>query len=532
MGTVVSMENITKVYEANGLTANDHVNFSLEEGEIHCLAGENGAGKTTLMNVLYGLEAPTSGRILLKGKEVRIHSPLQANKLGIGMVHQHFKLIPEYTVAQNVVLGMEPTKGYFHVDDKTALKQVGEVIDHHHFSIDPKKRVNELTIGQLQQVEIVKMLYRDVDILILDEPTAVLTEQEINTLFHTIRDLASKGKSLILITHKLHEIKAISHRVTILRKGAHVATKPIDALSEKEISRLMVGKQIDLLVDRERYEGETREVITFSDVTVARRNQERPLLNHLSFTAYSGEVLGFAAVGGNGLGELEAVLGGMLHVSSGTITYNGEDITRNSPAKLRDKGLAYVPSDRLKRGSSVRASVQENMIISDKDSFKKYGVMQWKDAEAHTKRLLTAYSVSGTPRMPMGTLSGGNIQKVILAREIKRHRDFMIFSEPTWGLDVASSRYVYDRIMELRDRGSAVILISSNLDEILSLADRIIVLYRGTIVAELSRTESCTKEEIGEYMLGLKVQESLLDAHPELYRDISAHMAGAKGGER
>lgn len=529
MGNVVSMENITKIYEANGLTANDHVNFSLQEGEIHCLAGENGAGKTTLMNVLYGLEAPTSGRILLRGKEVHIHSPLQANKLGIGMVHQHFKLIPEYTVAQNVVLGMEPTRGLFHVDERTALKRVGEVIDHHHFSIDPKKRVYELTIGQMQQVEIVKMLYRDVDILILDEPTAVLTEQEIDRLFQTIRALSSKGKSLILITHKLHEIKAISHRVTILRKGAHVATEPISALSEKEISRLMVGKQIDLQVDREAYTGEKREVITFSDVTVSRRNQERPLLNCINFSACSGEVLGFAAVGGNGLGELEAVLGGMMPVSSGTITYNGQDITRFSPSQLRTMGLAYVPSDRLKRGSSVRASVQENMIVSEKGSFVKYGVMQWREAETHSSRLLTTYSVSGKPRMPMGTLSGGNIQKVILAREIERHRDFMIFSEPTWGLDVASSRYVYDRIMELRGQGSSVILISSNLDEILSLADRIIVLYRGTIVAELSRTASCTKEEIGEYMLGLKVQESLLEAHPELYRDI---MARAGGGEK
>jgi simple sugar transport system ATP-binding protein len=509
MEHAVEMRGIVKIYPGTGLRANDGVDLLLQKNEILCLAGENGAGKTTLMKVLYGLERPDSGTISIMGTQTPIHSPLEANRLGIGMVHQHFMLVDEFTVAQNVVMGKEPRRHRFTYDLVTAEKQVAEVIDTHHFSIDPNKPVGKLTVGQKQQVEIVKMLYRNVDILILDEPTAVLTEQEIESLFVTLRALAAHGTSLILITHKLHEIKAISDRVAIMRQGKMVGDYSTASVDEREISRLMMGESVSLSIDKKPYNGEKRPVLRFDDVSVVRRNQERPLLNKVSFTAHSGEILGFAGVGGNGLGVLEAVLGGFLPITEGTITHNGEDISHDDSADLRRNGLAFVPADRLSVGSALSATVAENLIIASRKSYVNHGVMGKKRIEERTRTLLDTYSVKGRSHMPMGTLSGGNIQKVILAREMEQYRDHIVFSEPTWGLDIASSLFVYEKMLELRDNGAAVILISSNLDEILALSDRIIIFYRGTVVALLEAKElkQVTKEEMGAYMLGLKRQE-------------------------
>lgn len=505
----VEMHDIVKIYRETGLRANDHVDLALRKGEILCLAGENGAGKTTLMKVLYGLERPDAGTISVMGSEVAIDSPLQANRLGIGMVHQHFMLVDDFSVAQNVTLGNEPLKHRIAFDLRKAQEEVDAVIRKNRFSIDVSKRVGSLTVGQKQQVEIVKMLYRDVDILILDEPTAVLTEQEIDSLFETLRTLADHGTSLILITHKLHEIKAISDRVAIMRQGRMVGDFATSSVDEKEISRLMMGQSVSLAIDKQPYLGTQSPVLRFEDVTVLRRNQSRPLLNHVSFEARSGEILGFAGVGGNGLGELESVLAGTLPISGGAIFHQDQDVSASDAHALRKRGLAYVPADRLYVGSALEADVAENLVVADRTKFTRHGILQRTKIQRHAAELLHTYSVKGTPSMPIGTLSGGNVQKVILAREIDRYRDYIVFSEPTWGLDIASSRFVYEQMVRLRDKGAAVLLISSNLDEILSVSDRVVVFYRGTVVAVLDADalRTVTKEEMGAYMLGLQKQE-------------------------
>jgi len=511
MGTqAVSMSGITKIYSSNGLRANDNVSFDAEVGEIVSLAGENGAGKTTLMKILYGLEAATSGTISIFGKKVSIGSPLDANRLGIGMVHQHFMLIPEYTVAQNVVMGIEPTSWGFIYCEKEANEKVNEVITRHNFSISAEQKVSSLTVGQMQQVEIVKMLYRSVDILILDEPTAVLTEKETAALFSTLENLAAHGKTLILITHKLNEIKQISNRVAIMRKGKLVDICTTAEVTEHDLSRMMVGKPIDLQISKKETTSASEDtIISFSNVTVEKRGQERPLLNKISFSAKSGEILGFAGVGGNGLGILEAVMSGFLPVTRGTIYHKNKDISNCNTRELRKDGLAYVPADRLTIGSALSATVEENIIVSSRRSFIRRGLIDQERVEAYAGELISRYDVRAKPQMPVGTLSGGNIQKLILGREIDQFRDYIVFSEPTWGLDIASSQFVYKKMEELRDSGAAVLLISSNLDEILTVADRILVFYRGEIVAALccSESETVSKERIGDYMLGLVRQD-------------------------
>jgi simple sugar transport system ATP-binding protein len=578
---MVEMRDISKRYPERTSWANRQVSLDLKRGEILCLAGENGAGKTTLMKILYGLTAPTEGEILVKGRKVIINSPLAANRLGIGMVHQHFMLFPELTVSQNVVMGIEPVRFGLFYDTTTANHLVRELIEQHHFSVRPQTPVGELTVGEMQQVEILKMLYRNVDILILDEPTAVLTDQEIAALFRTFKVFAESGKSLILITHKLKEIKAISDRVAIMRQGEMLGVKDTKTIDEFEISRLMVGKGVELWNDRQRESAETRRtggpqpeapqtgempvtappgppppkgglVITLESGTVERRGQARPLLDHISFSARAGEILAFAGVGGNGLGVLEAVLGGFLPISSGRILLLGEDISRLKTRQLRKRGLAYVPADRLGVGSAQDALVWEHLAVN-----RRREVFGWRSGplgSANTRQenkrrvpflldskavsrfaadLIKRYDIAGNEGLPLRALSGGNIQKLILAREIDQYRDYIVFSEPAWGLDVSASRYVYEQITGLRDRGAAVILISSNLDEILSIADRIIVLYRGSIAAEFSlprnsntvKYDSITvvndsntvysdmktvlnldsiKEEIGACMMGLK----------------------------
>ncbi len=506
MDLAVEMRAITKIYPENNLRANDEVDFLLQKGEILCLAGENGAGKTTLMKVLYGLEDHQEGTIKIRGNQVDISSPLVANRLGIGMVHQHFMLVENFTVAQNVLMGIEPRKHGIVYDMRKAVRLVDEVIERHHFSIDASMLVRNLTVGQKQQVEIIKMLYRDVDILILDEPTAVLTEQEIESLFSTLQQLALTGKSIILITHKLQEIKAVSDRVSVMRQGRMLGTYETKEVDERQISALMMGKSISLSIEHPPKRADSRPIIELRKITVLRQGQERPLLNNLSFTAYSGEILGFAGVSGNGLGVLEAVLGGFIPTFNGKVLHNGEDITNIGSELLRKQGLAYVPSDRLKIGSSLKASVQENIIVGASGTFKKNGFLDQKRVTRYTNDLLERYSIKATAQMPIGTLSGGNIQKVILSREIERFQDYIVFSEPTWGLDIASSQFVYKQMAALRDKGAAVILISSNLDEILTIADRIIVLYRGTRVVSFAGEEArnLSKEEIGEYMLGIR----------------------------
>jgi simple sugar transport system ATP-binding protein len=499
----LEMRDVRKLYPENGVLANDGVDFSVEKNEVHALVGENGAGKTTLMKILYGLERPDSGSVFFHGSEVQIRNPLDANRSGIGMVHQHFRLIPEFSVAENVVLGIEPLRRKVFFDRERAVRQVRSVIEEYGFSLDPRLKVQDLTVGQMQLVEIVKILYRQAELLILDEPTSVLTEQQIQKLFTTIRSLTALGKTIIIITHKLGEVKAISDRVTVLRKGRVEAVRQTSDVDERELSRLMVGKSIIFQFAREAVPpGPT--VLDLQKVYLEQRGEGRALLDGIDLQVHAGEIVGVAGVGGNGLSELEDVVSGLRKVSSGRMFHNGKEITRLSAGKLRERGLSYVPADRLFRGSSLQSTVLENMIVSHHHDFLTGGMISQSRAERFASQLTEDFAIDGDPRVPIGTLSGGNIQKVILARELASHSDFIVFSEPTWGLDVASAEFIYQKILDIRMRSVATLLISSNLDEILGLADTLIVMYRGRIVGRFPNSKTLSKELIGEYMMGLR----------------------------
>ncbi|GHV87564.1 heme ABC transporter ATP-binding protein [Spirochaetia bacterium] len=407
-------------------------------------------------------------------------------------------------------MGLEPVKFGIFYDRAKAEAAVNAVIEAHHFSIEADKPVHSLTVGQMQQVEILKLLYRNVEIIILDEPTAVLIEQEINSFFKTLKALASAGKSIVLITHKLREIKLISDRVAVMRRGAMVGIRNTDDINEYDISRMMIDSDFTETFKQKKKKIEGKPVLNFDHVTVKRRGQKRLLLDDISFTVNAGEILGFAGVGGNGLGVLEAVLGGFLPITSGKIYHREKDISRFDAPHLRREGLAYVPADRLRVGSAPGATVNENIILNRRGKFSSGGFLDFKAIRSFSAGLIRRYDISGDGDQNAVTLSGGNIQKMILAREIDQFQDYIVFSEPTWGLDIAAGAYVYGEIGKLRDRGAAVILISTNLDEILSLADRIIVFYRGTIAAELDNRNNNPdiKEEIGGYMMGLKKQRT------------------------
>ncbi|MDR2159394.1 MAG: ABC transporter ATP-binding protein [Treponema sp.] len=543
----IRMRGITKRYEGKNSRANSNISLDLFRGEILCLAGENGAGKSTLMKILYGLEEPTEGEIVVKGRTVQIASPLTANRLGIGMVHQHFMLFPEYTVAENVVMGIEPRRGGFLYDTKTAVKKVDAALRAHGFSIRADRMVGDLTVGEMQQVEICKMLYRAVDIIILDEPTAVLTGQETAALFAALQNLSARGTSLILITHKIREILRISHRVAVLRKGELVGVRITAETDEGEISRMMTGAAGGIVPaagavmgpsgkivpsaaavssvktvspgtaappipgSGGRREDSGTPVLAFEEVTVIRHGQRRPLLDQLSFDLNAGEILGFTGVGGNGLGVIEAVLGGFLHPASGKVLHHGRDISRLNIRRLRRQGLSYVPADRLRVGCALEARVDENLILDRRKELVRGGIFDRRAVKAFCGELAGRYGINGGLSDSAASLSGGNLQKLILAREIDQFRDYIVFSEPTWGLDIRAGAYVYEEMAKLRARGAAVILISTDLDEILFNADRIIVLYRGTAAAEFRNVdgaEDIIKEEIGAYMLGLKKHQA------------------------
>ncbi len=498
------MEGITKLYTQNNVLANDNVHFEVLEGEIHALVGENGAGKTTLMKILYGLQTPDSGKIFYRGREVHIKNPTDAQRLGIGMVHQHFRLIGQYTVTENVIIGREPKRYGILIDKKRAKQEVVETARMYQLDINPDAPIFKLSIGQMQIVEILKLLYRESDFLILDEPTSVLTEQEIKRLFDTLKALREAGKTIVIITHKLHEVKAISERVTVMRQGKTIAVKDTSSTNEIELSRLMVGRDIILKFERESIpKGEV--IYKLENVTLVERKKRRPILENVTISVHKHEIVGIAGVSGNGLSELEDIIGGLRRVSSGKIYHDGRDITNLSTIQLREQGLAYVPSDRLFRGSSLESTVTENMIVSNHHSFLRGEILDRKRILNYVLAQRERYSIRCEPNIPIGMLSGGNIQKVILARELSSDTDFILFSEPTWGLDVASSEFVYQKILSLRKEGVGIILISSNLDEILSLSDTVVVMYRGKVVF-YSENKNLDKEIIGEYMLGIKDQ--------------------------
>jgi simple sugar transport system ATP-binding protein len=455
------------------------------------------------MKILCGIESPDTGKIFINGKEEKIDSPLAANKLGLGMVHQHFMLFPEYTVAQNIVMGEEPRKYGIFFDTKEAENIADRILGDNGFAVKSVQKVKDLSIGEMQQVEICRVLHRNAGIIILDEPTSILTERETQALFTTLRHLRSKGKSLILITHKLNEIKQICDRVAVMRKGEIVGVRDNAEIDEREIAKMMMGADLveeEVHTKARRHEGhkDGEKVIEFENVTVRKRGQERALLDCVSFGVGKGEILGFTGVGGNGLGVIEAVLGGFLHPAEGRVLHNGTDITGLSMRRLRNQGLSYVPSDRMRLGSARDAAIDENIIINRRVEFMNNFRMNKNTIKEFSDKLFGEFNIEGAVgNKKCNVLSGGNLQKLVLAREINWFKDYIVFAEPTWGLDIASSGFIMGEIEKLRDKGAAVVLISTNLNEILALSDRVIVMYRGRAAGVFENTGGDIKSKIG-----------------------------------
>jgi general nucleoside transport system ATP-binding protein len=498
-GPVLELRGITK--EFPGVLANDHVDFDLHRGEVHALLGENGAGKSTLMNVLYGLYRPDEGEIRINGKPIVLHSSKDAIEHGIGMVHQHFMLIPVMTVAENIVLGNEPSENRVLLDYAAARERVRELSRGFGFAVDPDARVQDITVGEQQRVEIMKALYRRADILVLDEPTAVLTPQEAGELFEILRTLSREGLSIIFISHKLNEVLELADRITVLRRGKRVETLPAEGATEASLARLMVGREVLLRVEKpDAARGEP--LLRVVDLHV---RDERGIekIRGVSFDVHAGEIVGIAGVDGNGQTELIDALAGLTRPEAGRVELSGRDVTHESVRKHFDDGFGHIPQDRQRHGLVLEFSIAENVALhefrTEPDS--RLGWLHPRALIARARRLIKEFDVrGGGPETNAGALSGGNQQKVILAREIDRDPSVLVAAQPTRGLDVGAIEFVHRRLVEERGEGRAILLVSLELDEILSLSDRILVLFEGEIVGEFPPT--VTEEELGLAMTG------------------------------
>lgn len=504
MQNVVEMKGITKIFP--GVIANENVDFELREGEIHVLLGENGAGKTTLMNVLYGLYQQEAGEVYIKGQKADMKSPSDAIKLGIGMVHQHFMLVPNFSIAQNIILGSEPKKGLT-INMKKAEKDVDELQAKYGFNLKPKDLIQDITVGQQQKVEILKALYRGVDILILDEPTAVLTPQEIEELGVILRNLVKEGKSIILITHKLKEIMAMSDRVTIVRRGKVIDTVNTKDTNIDHLAELMVGRKVNLVVDKD--ECKPKETILKVSGLKALDNRSLPVLKGIDLEVRAGEIVGIAGVDGNGQSEFIEVLTGLRQATEGKVELKGKDITNKAPRDIIESGLCNVPEDRHKRGLVLKHSLVENSILGQhyKAPFSKGIMIDYNAVREHAVKLIEEFDVR-TPNedaLAVG-LSGGNQQKLIVGREIMKDPELLIAAQPTRGLDVGAIEYIHKRLIGERDKGKAVLLVSLELDEVMNVSDRIAVMYDGEIVGILD-AKTATENELGILMAGGQLKE-------------------------
>jgi general nucleoside transport system ATP-binding protein len=503
--TVLELRGITKQFP--GVLANDHVDFELRRGEVHALLGENGAGKSTLMNILYGLYHPDEGQILVKGEPVRFHSPKDAINRGIGMVHQHFMLIPVMTVAENIVLANEPTRAGLLLDTNAADRRVRELSRSFNFAIDPDARVESITVGQQQRVEILKALYRHADILILDEPTAVLTPQEASELFEILETLTREGMSVIFITHKLNEVLEIADRITVVRRGKRIDTVDRQGATEEALARMMVGREVLLRVDKPASDpGDP--LLTVEDLHVF---DDRGLeaVRGVSFEVRGGEIVGIAGVDGNGQTELIDAITGLRKAVSGRVAVGGRNVTGATPSRILDSGLGHIPEDRQRRGLVLEFSLAENVALHDYDKApgSRSGWLFPRQLIRRARELLTQFDVrGGGPQTLASALSGGNQQKVVLAREIGRGPSVLIAAQPTRGLDVGAIEFVHRRLVEARDNGKAVLLVSLELDEIISLSDRTLVLYEGEIVAQ--HGPDVTEDQLGIEMTGAGRKEA------------------------
>nr|WP_035297379.1 ABC transporter ATP-binding protein [Brevibacillus thermoruber] len=499
--TVVEMRGITKRFP--GIVANDNINLVVKKGEIHALLGENGAGKSTLMNILFGLYQPDEGEILINGKPVHITSPNVANELGIGMVHQHFMLVETFTVTENIVLGNEPKNG-LQIDIRRAVKEVEELSRKYGLKVDPTAKIADISVGMQQRVEILKTLYRGADILIFDEPTAVLTPQEIQELIEIMHNLVKEGKTIILITHKLKEIMAVCDAVTIIRRGKVIDSVAVKDTNPDELAAKMVGREVTFKVDKQ--QPQPKEVILSVENVTAMGNRGVNALNGISFEVRAGEILGIAGVDGNGQSELIEVLTGLRKASGGRILLKGQDITNRLPREISEAGLSHIPEDRHKRGLVLDFTMSENMVLETyfHPRFNKNGFLDYAAIDKHASRLIEEFDVR-TPSIhtKARALSGGNQQKAIIAREVDKDPDLLIAAQPTRGLDVGAIEFIHKRLVEQRDKGKAVLLISLELDEVINVSDRIAVIYEGQIVGIVD-AKSTTEQELGLMMSGGK----------------------------
>ncbi|GAA0108022.1 ABC transporter ATP-binding protein [Clostridium tertium] len=506
MSYVVEMLNIRK--EFPGIVANDNVTLQLKKGEVHALLGENGAGKSTLMGMLFGMYQPEAGVIKVKGKEVKISSPNVANDLGIGMVHQHFKLVENFTVTENIILGCEPKK-FLTVDIKSAAKKIDELSKTYGLNVDPYAKIEDISVGMQQRVEILKMLYRNAEVLIFDEPTAVLTPQEIDDLIKIMQNLINEGKSIILITHKLKEIKAVADRCTVIRRGKYIGTVDVKETTEADMAKMMVGRQVSFKVEKkESTPGE--EVLRIENLSV--KNNKKVLgLKDFSLSVRKGEIVGIAGVEGNGQTELVEAITGMRGVDSGKILFNEKDITRSSIRNRIDEGIAHIPEDRHKRGLILDYTMEDNMVLKvyKNKPFSKNGLINRSKITEYANNIIETFDVrSGEGGKSMArSLSGGNQQKGVIGREIQSSPDLLIAVQPTRGLDVGSIEYIHKRLVEQRDSGKAVLLVSLELDEVLNVSDRIAVVNNGELIGIVNASET-DENEVGLMMAGIKRGES------------------------
>lgn len=502
---MVRMKDIVKKFGT--FTANDHINLTVHKGEVHAILGENGAGKSTMMNVLCGLYKPTSGQIFIKEKEVHFSSPKDAIDIGIGMVHQHFMLIQPFTVTDNIILGIEPVKGLA-IDKATARKKVMELSERYGMKVDPDARIEDISVGMQQRVEILKVLYRGADTLILDEPTASLTPQEIEGLMEIIDNLTKDGKSVILITHKLKEITASSDYCTIIRQGKYIRTVNVDEVTENDLAAMMVGRDVNFKVDKKDQEpGEV--VLEVRDIH-ARDYRDVEVLKGLDLTVRRGEIVGLAGVDGNGQTELVEILTGLKKAKSGSVKMLGKEVINHTPKETFESGISSIPADRQKHGLILDFSNEDNLILQhfEEAPYSNKGILNRRAIRAHATELIEAFDVRprGCEAAPAGTLSGGNQQKVIIAREVTNDKDLLIAVNPTRGLDVGAIEFVHKYLVEQRNKNRAVLLVSFELDEIMSLSDRIEVIFDGQITGSVPG-KNADEKELGYMMAGGRKNE-------------------------
>ncbi|MBR2048540.1 MAG: ABC transporter ATP-binding protein [Oscillospiraceae bacterium] len=502
MEYVVEMKNITMDFP--GIRANDDVSLSVKKGEIFALVGENGAGKSTLMNILYGILTPTTGEVIIKGKKVTAFNPKNTIAAGVGMVHQHFMLVPSFTVAQNIVMSREPRKWGLFCDDRGAVEAVRSLSEEYGLHVNPEDVVREISVGLQQRVEILKTLYRGADVLILDEPTAVLTPQETDELFAILRRVVKeKGMTVIIITHKLYEVMAISDRVAVMRQGKLVHLEETKNVTERSLAAMMVGRDV-VQVQQQEKAAPGEEKIRVRDLQV-QDNRGLPAVRGLSLSVRAGEVVGIAAIEGNGQSELLEAITGMRTYTGGSIHVNGTDVSGMTPGQIRDLGLSHVPEDRLSTGVSPDADITDNLLVGKhrQAEFTKFGFHQNRKAiEGYASRLFEKFDIRASGMdARVGSLSGGNMQKVVIAREFSFPSDVLVISQPTRGVDIGANEFIHSRILEKRNEGAAVLLCSADLDEVFRLSDRIVTIYEGKITGEFE-AGTITKAELGYYMTG------------------------------